>query len=64
MKKQITERIKVLQEEYQKGQEKLTALEQETKSLQAMMLRISGGIQVLQELLEEEEIAVNNKKRP
>ena len=63
MKKQITERIKVLQAEYQKGQERLTALEQETASLKATMLRISGGIQVLQELLEEE-IAVNNKKRP
>jgi len=63
MKKQITERIKVLQAEYQKGQEKLTALEQETASLKATMLRISGGIQVLQELLEEE-VAVNNKKTP
>jgi len=53
MKEQLQQRLKNLQDEYQKGQEQLAALEEETKSVQATMLRISGAIQVLQELIEE-----------
>lgn len=53
MKEQLQQRLKNLQEEYQKGQEQLATLEEETKSVQATMLRISGAIQVLQELIEE-----------
>lgn len=52
MKEQIKSRLEELQSEYQKGQEKLNALEQESASTQASMLRINGAIKVLQELLE------------
>ncbi len=50
MKSEINARLKELKEEYQKGQERLIALEQETTSLSKTMLRISGAIQVLEEL--------------
>ena len=50
MEKQIQSRLKELQEEYKKGQEQLNALEQQTTNIKASMLRISGAIQVLEEL--------------
>jgi prefoldin subunit 5 len=55
MKSEINARLKELKEEYQKGQERLMALEQETTSLSKTMLRISGAIQVLEELTAGEE---------
>lgn len=50
MKSEIKSRLKELKEEYKKGQERLLALEQETTNLSNTMLRISGAIQVLEEL--------------
>lgn len=50
MKSEIESRLKELKEEYKKGQERLLALEQETTNLSNTMLRISGAIQVLEEL--------------
>ena len=47
----IEERLKELKKEYKKGQENLIALEQETTNLNNTMLRISGAIQVLEELI-------------
>lgn len=64
MKREIEARLKELKEEYQKGQGQLVALEQETANLRNTLLRISGAIQVLQELLgdkgSENSIPVNN----
>lgn len=60
MKLELIARIKVLKEEYQKGQERLIALEQETTSLRNTMLRISGAIQVLQELTGDDESVNSN----
>ncbi len=54
MKSDITARLEELKKEYQKGQERLVALEQETTQLGNTMLRISGAIQVLEELTEKE----------
>jgi predicted nuclease with TOPRIM domain len=51
MKSELNARLKELKEEYQKGQERLIALEQETANLNKTMLRISGAIQVLEELI-------------
>ena len=51
MKRELEARLKELKEEYQKGQGQLVALEQETVNLKNTLLRISGAIQVLQELL-------------
>ncbi len=51
MKKELVTRLEVLKVEYQKGQDRLTELEQETTTIRAAMLRISGAVQVLEELL-------------
>lgn len=52
MEAKMRARLKELKEEYLKGQERLMALEQETTNLSNTMLRISGAIQVLEELIE------------
>jgi len=64
MKKQLSTRLENLKTEYQKGQERLTALEQETANVKASMLRISGAIQVLEELLvaETDSGGIDNEK--
>ncbi len=51
---EIKARLKELKDQYKKGQERLIALEQETTNLSNTMLRISGAIQVLEELLANE----------
>jgi len=51
MKRELEARLKQLKDEYQKGQGQLVALEQETANVKNTLLRISGAIQVLQELL-------------
>jgi prefoldin subunit 5 len=53
MKDRISTRLQQLKEEYQKGQERLAALEQEASNVKSSMLRISGAIQILEELLEQ-----------
>lgn len=50
---EIKARLEELKEEYRKGRERLNALEQETSTLSNTMLRISGAIQVLEELTEK-----------
>ena len=55
MKSELEARLKELKEEYQKGQGQLLAFEQETAKLKTTMIRISGAIQVLEELLGEKE---------
>jgi predicted nuclease with TOPRIM domain len=61
MRSEISARLKELKEEYKKGQERLMALEQETTNLSKTMLRISGAIQVLEELIGES-AAVNSNE--
>ncbi len=58
MKEQIQERIQQLKAEYESGQKMLADLEIQESNLRTTMMRISGAIQVLEELLaktEEEE---------
>lgn len=54
MKSEIKIRLEELKEEYKKGEERLNALEQETTNLSNTMLRISGAIQVLEELIKKD----------
>jgi chromosome segregation ATPase len=49
----IEARIKELKDNYQAGQAQLRSLEAQQKDLQQTLLRISGAIQVLQELLDQ-----------
>ena len=65
MKEQIKERIQQLKAEYESGQKMLADLETQESNLRTTMLRISGAIQVLEELLakaEEEENLDDAKK--
>lgn len=65
MKEQILERIEQLKAEYESGQKMLADLEIQESNLRSTMLRISGAIQVLEELLakaEEEENIDDAKK--
>jgi predicted nuclease with TOPRIM domain len=54
MKEHIVIRLEQLRAEFRKGQERLAELERETSSVNNSMLRISGAIQVLEELLEQD----------
>jgi predicted nuclease with TOPRIM domain len=65
MKEQIKERIEQLKAEYESGQKMLADLETQESNLRTTMLRISGAIQALEELLakaEEEENLDEAKK--
>ena len=47
----MTERLKTLHEEYRKGQQMLIELDQRRGEVRDTLLRISGAIQILQELM-------------
>ena len=53
MKEKIELRITELQAEYEKGEERLELLEREAAGIKSSMLRISGAIQALSELIGE-----------
>ncbi len=57
MREQLQARLEGLQREYETGQARLRELEAEQAYVRETMLRISGAIRVLQELLEEAEPA-------
>jgi hypothetical protein len=52
MQDRLRERIAELKAEFDKGQTKLAELEGQTREVQHTLLRISGAIQVLEELME------------
>ena len=54
MKAIIEARLTQLQSEYQQGETQLRALLQQEAMLREMLLRMSGAIQVLEEVLKEE----------
>lgn len=53
MDEQIRARLAELRSEFARGQERLAELEAQEASLRQTMLRISGAIQVLEEMLGE-----------
>lgn len=57
MREQIKNRIASLRAEYRTGQEILAELEAREAGLKLTLTRISGAIQVLEELLQENESA-------
>jgi predicted nuclease with TOPRIM domain len=57
MKEQIKNRIESLRMEYRTGQEVLAELEGREASVKLTLTRISGAIQVLEELLQENDPA-------
>lgn len=56
MKEEIHQRLEVLRGEYEKGQARLRELQQQELHLQETLLRISGAMQILTELLEQSSI--------
>jgi len=50
----MKERLGQLRVEYEKGRQQLAALEQRRHEVEITLLRISGAIQVLQELMASE----------
>lgn len=56
MKEQLEKRLQSLEDEYQKGEQRLRELENESNNVRTALLRISGAIQVL-----KEELDINNK---
>lgn len=53
MKEKLLERLKALKHEYNLGEKAVGDLEAKQNSLKETLLRISGAIQVLEELLAE-----------
>jgi len=65
MKEQLEQRLQSLKTEYEEGQKMLADLESKQANLQGTLLRISGAIQVLEEMLNTaEQSAVVNQDVP
>jgi hypothetical protein len=60
MREQISNRIESLRAEYRTGQEMLAALAERHAGLKITLTRISGAIQVLEELLRENNSTVGS----
>ncbi len=60
MKEQIEQRLKDLKAEFESGQTMLADLETKQAALRSTLLRISGAIQVLEELLTDAKTADEN----
>jgi prefoldin subunit 5 len=56
---QAEQRLVALRQEYETGQAQMRALEQRTRDLRETMLRISGAIAALEELLADEKAGGN-----
>jgi hypothetical protein len=54
MKEQIEQRLKELRSEFESGQTIMTDLENRQVEIRSSLLRISGAIQVLEEMLSHE----------
>lgn len=61
MREQMEARLTELNRDYQLGQGRLADLEREEKSLRETLLRISGAIRVLEELLGADGVAANGQ---
>jgi predicted nuclease with TOPRIM domain len=55
MKEQLQKKIQELRSEYEAGQKMLADLETKQVNLRQTLLRISGAVQVLEEILEGED---------
>lgn len=57
MKEQLEQRLQELKTEFESGQKMLADLETQQANLKTTLLRISGAIQVLEELLAQSKVA-------
>ncbi len=63
MPEQLQTRLDKLKKEYQSGQEELEKVVQRETYLREIMLRISGAIQILEELIAEDQRTPRNGSR-
>ncbi|GKS69029.1 hypothetical protein W03_10330 [Nitrosomonas sp. PY1] len=63
MKDQLTTRLEALKQEYATGQKMLADAEMKRAELQSTLLRISGAIQVLEEMLSQDKSPEEGNKR-
>jgi hypothetical protein len=61
MRDDAVKRLSALQADYEQGQARLLALDQQAAGLRETLLRISGAIQILEELLSSESTTANGK---
>lgn len=62
---QLTQRLQILKSEFEAGQKRMAELEAQKAHLRDTLLRISGAIQVLEELLSDPpEIEKNGSQEP
>ncbi|AOY79961.1 hypothetical protein BJP36_08530 [Moorena producens JHB] len=61
MKQQLEKRLEALKSEFESGQKMITDLENQKVNLRDTLLRISGAIQVIEELLAETNMAGENQ---
>ncbi|NEN98162.1 MAG: hypothetical protein F6K50_22390 [Moorea sp. SIO3I7] len=61
MKQQLEKRLQALKYEFESGQKMITDLENQKANLRDTLLRISGAIQVIEELLAETNMAGENQ---
>lgn len=64
MRDQLEKRVADLEAEYRAGQEMLAELEAKRADLQQTLLRISGAIQVLKEILEADRDSAGHDAEP
>lgn len=64
MKAQLEQRLHQLQQEFESGHQMMAELEQRQQTLKETLLRISGAMQVLQELLQSADTSVENGTAP
>ncbi|MCB1936795.1 MAG: hypothetical protein KDF59_12725 [Nitrosomonas sp.] len=61
MQEQLQHRLDELKNEFEKGQARLRELQQQEAQLHETLLRLSGAIQVLTEMLEKESSDAENQ---
>lgn len=64
MREQVQDRLTILREEFEKGRAEVEQIEQQRAYLRETMLRISGAIQVLEELLAEGQLIEQHGASP
>lgn len=64
MKQQLEQRLHELKTEFESGQKMLADLETQQANLKTTLLRISGAIQVLEELLAQPQEAAESNSHP
>jgi chromosome segregation ATPase len=64
MQEQLTQRLQTLKAEFEAGQKLLADYETKQLSLRETLLRISGAIQVLEEVLAAQDSDMNEKEIP